>query len=174
MFKTCAIYVFCVALICNLYAFGENIKSIEAQFTQETISQDSTILYSGHLYAKTPSKAKWIYNAPTKKEIYINGKNTIVYEPLLEQATYGKSEQKIDFLSILKSAKKRSDGKYYAVFDGIEYQLSLNQDNTPKQITFKDEFENTIVINFKQVKINQFIDDKIFHFVPPKGIDLIQ
>ncbi len=168
-----------VVLSCSLYGHSENqgienIQSIEAKFTQKTISQDNTLVYSGYFYAKAPSKAKWVYHTPTNKEIYINDESTIVYEPLLEQATLGKAKQKIDFFNILKSAKKKTDGKYYAVFDKIEYQLLLKQDGTPKQIVFQDEFENTIIIDFQQVKINHFVDDKIFDFVLPQGIDFIQ
>ncbi|WP_081714871.1 LolA-like outer membrane lipoprotein chaperone [Helicobacter fennelliae] len=156
-----------------LYGFGENIKSIEADFTQQTKSQDSTLTYKGHFYAKSNSKAKWIYTAPTHKEIYINDTLTIVYEPLLEQATIGKSRNNIDFLHILQQAKQIDKQTYNTTFENTTYTLTT-KDNLPYTLEFHDEFDNQITITFSHIQINQTMQDEIFTFVPPPHIDIIQ
>ncbi|OBV29325.1 hypothetical protein BKN38_07565 [Helicobacter sp. CLO-3] len=155
------------------YAFGEHIQTFKANFVQKTTSQDNILSYSGQVLAKIPAKAKWLYQAPTEKEIYINDTETIVYEPFLEQASIGQAKRKIDFLQILRQAELQPNGTYRAIFEGTEYILSLKNDK-PYRLTFSDEFENSVEIIFQDVRINEPIDDAEFIFIAPPNIDIIR
>lgn len=153
------------------YGFGEHIKTFQAAFTQHTRSQDNTLVYSGRLYVKSPAKAKWVYDRPTQKEIYISDDKAIVYEPLLDQASIGQA--KIDFLKILQQAAKQPDGSYVTDFEGTHYTLLLEKD-LPKKLAFIDELDNAIEIIFSNVRINAPISDDEFVFVSPPNIDMIE
>lgn len=153
------------------YGYGEHIKTLEASFTQHTKSQDSVLVYSGKLYIKAPTKAKWVYEAPTKKELYVDGDKATIYEPFLDQASVDKT--KIDFLEILRKAKKQHDDTYSTDFDGTRYVLTL-ANNLPSKLTFTDEFDNAVEITLHNVYINRTISDDVFVFVPPAGTDIIR
>ena len=156
-----------------VFGFGEDIRTLKADFIQKTISQENTLEYSGTLLAKAPAKAKWAYEKPTKKEIYINGKKTTIYEPFLEQVSIGNAKNKIDFIQILREAKLQKDGKYHSVFEDTDYALTL-QGQMPKKLEFSDEYDNVVEIIFERVRINEPIDDKEFHFVIPPNVDIIK
>lgn len=156
-----------------LLGWGENIKSIEADFIQTTYQNDEKIIYSGKLFALKPNLAKWVYTTPLKKEIYLNGKNVIIFEPFLDQATISQINQQIDFFSIITSAQIKKDGNYHTKIGNTNYTLIL-KDNIPHQIIYKDEFQNPIKIELKQVKTNITLDSKIFEFTPNQNIDIIK
>lgn len=161
-----------ISLCCVFsYSLGEHITTLQASFTQYTKSQDNTLTYHGRLYVKSPARAKWIYEAPTQKEIYINDGKAVVYEPLLEQASMGHA--KIDFLKILRQAAKQPDGTYATEFKNIRYTLFLEKD-LPRKLAFVDEFDNVVEIVFSKVQINTPINDSEFVFIAPAGIDIIK
>lgn len=160
-------------LLTWLLGWGEDIESLRASFTQTTHQQSEKIIYTGTLIAKNPNLAKWSYTAPMQKEIYLNAKEVIIYEPLLEQATYSQIAQKADFFSIITSAKLGSDGHYHATIGDTSYTLIL-KDNKPYQILYKDELDNTIEITLTQVELNPKLDSSLFTFTPTQGIDLIR
>ncbi|WP_104697391.1 MULTISPECIES: LolA-like outer membrane lipoprotein chaperone [unclassified Helicobacter] len=156
-----------------LLGWGENIKSIKADFIQTTYQNDEKIIYSGKLFAINPNLAKWVYTSPIKKEIYLNGNNVIIFEPLLEQATISHIAQQVDFFSIVTSAKVGEDGNYHTRIGNTDYTLIL-RNNLPYQILYKDDFQNSIEISLEQVKINISLDKKIFDFTPNEHIDIIR
>lgn len=161
----------------SLCALEVDFNSMRATFIQKTTSQDNTLLYSGVFYIKQNSdrthKAKWIYEKPTKKEIYIDGNQVLVYEPFLEQVSISKTGQKIDFLRILHEARLQKDGTYLAAFNDTNYVLTYH-DKKDFTITFQDEFDNTIEIVFNNVQTNIPIKDEEFSFVIPPNVDIIQ
>lgn len=165
--------LFCLIFILKLFGWGEDIKSIKAKFIQTTYQNDEKIFYSGVLFASNPNLAKWIYETPIKKEIYLNKQNVIIFEPLLEQATFSKISQQMDFFSIIKSAKLGDDGNYYTKIGNTEYKLVL-KNNKPYQIIYRDELQNLIEISLHEVQLNTSIDPKIYVFTPNSNIDIIR
>lgn len=168
MLRVLLVASFCY--ICS-YGLGEHITTLQASFTQYTKSQGNTLVYGGKLYVKSPARAKWIYENPTQKEIYINEGKAVVYEPLLEQASMGHA--KIDFLKILRQATRQPDGTYTTEFENIRYTLLLEKD-LPKKLAFVDEFDNVVEIIFSKVQINTPINESEFVFTAPAGVDIIE
>ncbi|SQH71630.1 outer-membrane lipoprotein carrier protein precursor [Helicobacter mustelae] len=147
--------------------------SIEADFVQITHQGSQKLIYTGKLYAKNPSLAKWIYETPLKKTIYLNKKEAIIYEPMLEQATFTHLTKQVDFFAILHKATLGQDGKYHAKVGDAQYVLSFAK-NLPHKITFIDELQNKIEIILKNLKVNPTLSDGIFVFTPPNNIDIIE
>ncbi|WP_304209168.1 LolA-like outer membrane lipoprotein chaperone [Helicobacter canis] len=159
-------------IVCNVaYGYGEHIKTLQANFTQRTVSQESILVYGGKLYIKAPSQVKWVYETPIQKEIYIETGKATIYEPALEQVSVGKT--KIDFLEILHKAKRQQDGSYTTDFEGTRYVLIVDGD-IPRKLTFTDEFDNVVEIALHNVRLNGALSDEIFVFVPPVGVDIIE
>lgn len=165
--------LFCFILILRLFGWGEDIRSIKAKFIQTTYQNNEKILYSGILFASNPNLAKWIYETPIKKEIYLNKQNVIIFEPLLEQATFSKISHQVDFFSIITSAKLGDDGNYYAKIGNIDYKLIL-KNNKPYQIIYKDDLQNLVEISLYEVQLNTPIDSKTYIFTPNANIDIIR
>lgn len=129
--------------------------------------------YEGQIFAKAPFFAKWVYTKPTPKEIYMQGKQVIIYEPKLLQATITKLNKALDFFAILKGAKLQKDGRYRAKIGHTTYYLTL-KNGLPAQLDFSDKFQNKVRISFVDAKANVTLDSALFEFVPPKGIDIIR
>ncbi len=129
--------------------------------------------YEGQIFAKTPYFAKWVYDKPSPKEVYMQGKQVVIYEPKLLQATITKLNKALDFFAILKKAKLQKDGRYKAKVEGTTYYLTL-KDGLPAQIDFKDKLDHQVRITFTQARANVPLNSALFEFIPPKGIDIMR
>lgn len=171
MFK---IFCFSSFLLANLKAFEPNkIQSLEANFTQTLTSEDNhKIIYEGEIFLKSPKSALWKYNNPIIKEVYIEGNTLIIYEPKLEQATFSTLKEELNLLTLLKEAKQVDKNHYEAILSNQIYSIELKSD-LPYIIRYKDELNNKVEIQLKNIKINALKNDNIFDFTPPSNIDII-
>lgn len=161
----------CVAL----FGWGENLKSIEADFEQHIENDDGpSVYYKGKVMGKSPNKVKWDYQMPLQKEIYMNGNEVMIYEPHLEQVSLSRLNVKNDFISIIKSAKKRDDGTYSTFIDDIEYVIFIDKDDKPERITFTDSMGAKSTLILHNVKLNPAINDRIFDFSPPDDVEIVE
>lgn len=159
----------------SLFGWGEHIQSIHAEFEQHIVSEDGIPAhYKGQIFAQSPNKAKWLYEVPLKKEIYMNEDGVIIYEPDLEQASYSRLKSKLDFISILNDAKKHKDGTYRTRLDGVEYVLFVDKNNQPERVEFVDALGSQTILKLKNVKINTLKDVSLFEFTPPEGVEVIE
>lgn len=163
-----------LGLCSMLFGWGEHIQSIHAEFEQHILNEEGIpALYRGQVFGKVPSKAKWLYETPLKKEVYMNDETLIVYEPELRQVSYSQLESKVDFLWILKSAKKQKDGTYRTTVDGVPYVLFVDQADTIDRVEFSDSMGTKTIIKLKNVRINTITDDALFQFMPPEGVEIV-
>lgn len=160
-----------------LAAYGDHLTSFQAKFIQTTYQNQEKIIYKGHLIAKRDHMAKWTYESPLKKEIYLNDSMVIVYEPALLQATTSKLKHNIDLFSIIQESKLQTKQKdhhiYSATIGDTTYYLEV-KDDIPSRIIYNDHFNNRVEIQFVEQKINRDIPDSKFIFRPPEGIDFIE
>ncbi len=166
-----------VFVICcgRLFAWGEDIQSIQADFEQYIYNEDgANVYYKGKILGKSPNKVKWDYQMPFKKEIYMNDNKVAIYEPSLEQVSLSTLNSKSDFISIIKSAKKYEDGTYRTAVDGIEYTLVVDRENKPKSIYFVDTMGTKSELVLSNVKLNVKIDDAVFVFVAPSDVEVLE
>lgn len=167
----CAIFALFGVNMANLSAESlKNITSISADFTQEIKGDEGGIKYSGHLVARADSKAHWRYETPMKKEIFVNGKSVMIYEPEFAQVIIS-DKMDIDFVRILNSVCKNGD-EWQSVVNNQTFRIILKGDK-PHKIFYKDELDNDIVITLENVALNAKISDDIFHFKRPQGVEVI-
>jgi len=156
-----------------LSASPKEINSFSSKFEQIiTDEHKKTIVYKGELWASKPQNALWVYQKPIQKSVYINGSKIIILEPSLEQATIRKLDGDIDFLSIIKNAKKIETNRYAAKVKGEEYNL-LFKDDTLSSISYTDSFENRVVISFSAQQQNQSIPSSRFKPMIPADYDIL-
>lgn len=172
-FKNIIIFLFILntTLIANDF---KNLKTFEASFTQTiTNSSGNEVKYEGLLYIQEPDKIKWIYQNPIEKFVYIKKNRVTIIEPELEQAIVTQLDKEINILNLLKNSQKISGNLFLSHFNNIDYSLTL-ENKKLKQISYKDELENDVLISFEKIQQNHKIDQKIFNFLIPLEFDIIK
>lgn len=151
----------------------QHLQSFSANFKQ-VLKNEKPLVYYGVLKAKAPNWALWVYEKPLKKEIYMNDKEVVIYEPNLFQATITTLKDKTDFFTILKHLKKQDDGSFKTTIHKTTYRLVF-KDGKPFSLEFKDEMNNLVTITFSQTEINPTIANEIFVFKPKdENIDIVR
>ncbi len=151
----------------------QHLQSFSAHFKQ-VLKNEKPLVYYGVLKAKAPNWALWVYEKPLKKEIYMNDKEVVIYEPNLFQATITPLKDKTDFFTILKRLKKQDDGSFKTTIHKTAYRLVF-KDGKPFSLEFKDEMNNFVTITFSQAEINPTIANEIFVFKPKdENIDIVR
>ncbi|GAA6924861.1 LolA-like outer membrane lipoprotein chaperone [Helicobacter pylori] len=151
----------------------QHLQSFSAHFKQ-VLKSEKPLVYYGVLKAKAPNWALWVYEKPLKKEIYMNDKEVVIYEPNLFQATITPLKDKTDFFTILKRLKKQDDGSFKTTINKTTYRL-IFKDGKPFSLEFKDEMNNLVTITFSQTEINPTIANEIFVFKPKdENIDIVR
>ncbi len=166
------ILLFLVFFVAELLSLDLNFTNFSSEFTQSVSSKDSKIDYSGR-FVLTQNKAFWSYEKPSKKEIFIQNNEIIIVEHDLEQVVFSKLDKIPNLNEIFKRAKKINDNKLEAKYEGINYQIYLEKDEV-KSISYKDEFENSVLITLFNQRKNTKIDENIFTPNFPKNYDLVR
>lgn len=157
----------------NQQEVWRNVKSIEADFTQEIKGEKGAIpvVYKGKLYA-ADNKVKWLYVAPLAKEVYLEKTQAYIYEPELKQVTIGNLKENVDFIQILKRVQKIGKDSYKTQIGDIAYYVII-KDSKPYELKYTDSIDNVITIRFENVKMNAKIDGSVFIFQPPDDVEYI-
>jgi len=163
-------------LLVHMALYGDigNLTSFEADFTQNiTDDHNKTIHYQGHIIAQKPQYAFWKYTAPVIKNVYVSADKYIVIEPDLEQAIIKNIATKFDLFALIQNAQKITQEKYLAHYGDTTFFITL-KNNLVSSIAYRDEFENKVVISFKNQKQNITIDKKKFEVKIPDDYDVIR
>ncbi|RDU58249.1 LolA-like outer membrane lipoprotein chaperone [Helicobacter sp. MIT 99-5507] len=164
------VYLFFIINICFSFDL-KSINNIKADFVQIiTTSDNNKIEYSGNSVTTKGYKSYYKYTKPFEKEVFIDEKQTIVYEPNLNQAIIFTSG--IGLVDILNNAKQDGD-KIISHANNITFFIYLDSNDMPKKIEYTDTLDNKNEIILSNIKINTNIDDSIFVFNAPKGTDII-
>ncbi|WP_198306386.1 LolA-like outer membrane lipoprotein chaperone [Arcobacter vandammei] len=156
---------------------ANDIKNLDSFFGnfKQTITSDSksVIEYNGKVFIKKSGKILWQYETPIKKNVYIDNTMAIVDEPELEQAIFTKLDNEINIIKLLNEAKKVDNENYISTINGIKYSIKVKENKISK-ITYKDELDNLVDINFLNIVQNGEISDEIFKFIVPSNYDVIR
>ncbi|HVO65777.1 MAG TPA: outer membrane lipoprotein chaperone LolA [Syntrophales bacterium] len=178
----------------------EKTKDLKAQFIQEVTikSMNKTEREEGTLYVKNPRRMLWSYSKPTAKKLIINPKKAWLYIPddhavyLQDSENIYKSKLGVKFLSGIGKLSEDfhiefsrpepvdRNGNYLLTLSpkapeaGVD-KLHLTVDKDAFQIiqcSFTDLYGNTTRIRLTDIKINNNLDDKLFNFKPPSGVEV--
>ena len=164
---------FAALLVTSSFANINNITSFEADFLQKiTDDKGVKITYEGHIMVSKPIYALWKYTKPIKKSVYIVPYKIIVIEPEIEQVIIKRIGDDFNFFEILKNAKKIAKNKYLAKFKNKEYILKIKGSNL-ESISYKDELENDVIIEFNNQKENKEIPLEAYKPHIPKDFDIV-
>lgn len=179
----------------------ENLSDLQADFRQKTFSQtlNTTSEAKGKIFFKKPNLMKWDYESPEKQFYIINKENFWWYVPEDAQAVKRKASSVLEdttplsflaglgnlqksFIISLPEGKKTADSGVI-VLDLIPRKAQANIKKMQLKLEAKsygisgiilvDPYGNTNDIDFIHIKLNQGLKDNIFHFAPPKGVDVV-
>jgi len=178
----------------------EKTEDLKARFIQEATikAMNKTDREEGVLYVKNPRRMLWNYSKPKAKKLIINPQRAWLYIPddrvvyIQEAENVYKSKLAVKFLSgigklgedfhIGYAKPDAVDGKGNFLLTlipkvsdmGIDrLHLTIDKDNFQViQCSFMDLYGNTTRIRLMDIKINNNLSDKLFHFKPPAGVEI--
>ena len=174
MFYKIIILVILSITFTNANVDFQKIKTFQAQFNQIIESTSNNIIeYKGDVFIKDSGKILWKYKTPIEKNVYILKNFVIIDEPELEQAIFTQLEKEINIIDLLNNAKKVSSNKYLSKLNDIDYFIYF-KNNIVDNISYTDNFDNKVKIEFANVIIDVNIKDELFEFTAPKDYDIIR
>jgi outer membrane lipoprotein carrier protein len=171
----------------------KDLSALKAEFIQYELTLDNEKLdmNSGTVWMHTPDRFRWQYKEPIEQLIVADGKQVWVYDEDLEQVTvkaqdnglnpiyviindelsqqhynikFEVSNQNSDWLSLTPKVKSE---EVKAVWLAVET-------GSIKQIKVFNHFDQTMVFEFNHIEKNPQIENELFSFTPPEGVDVIQ
>jgi len=157
---------------------AQNIKlpvAFKASFMQQvTNTKGKVIKYRGHIYYNSPSRTKWIYSSPTKKEVCSRGRKLTVIDHDLEQVSYYSINKGFNLAKVLKRARLHKGNTYVTTYNGKYYTIVLDSKGQVQQIAYKDNLDNTVNIIFTRIQYrNSLLPNSKFVCARPKNYDTI-
>ena len=168
--------LFLIALLSfsSLCGFIDTINTLSADFEQRiTDDQNKSIVYRGHMQAKRPNMARWDYRTPVEKQLFIREHQVVILEPVLEQAIIKNVSSDIDIFTIISKATLISNETYLAEYRDMEFIIKM-KDNVIQSISYEDIFENSILLTFKNQRLNKVIGDETFKAIIPADFDILR
>jgi len=160
LFFTLSILIFKLSAL-TLQNFNASFKQIITDEYNKTIS------YSGLITAQTPSNVVYHYTSPMKKSLFLLDKNIIIVEDELEQIIVRRLKSEINLFELLKNARKNDNGTFISKYKGFTFYIK-KKNNLPKSIEYSDELDNTIHIEFFNIKTNiKLAQDTFKPNIPP-------
>ncbi len=180
-----------------LEKYLNDITTFEASFEQSLISESNELqeLSNGKFSLSRPGKFRWDYVKPYEQSIIADGKKIWIYDKDLEQVTVrDMNEILADSPALLLSneveiseefvvnklpatsgkerlewflLKPKEQDKQYA-----DIRLAFDNANL-KVMELRDNFGQLTRIIFSDQKRNQKLDQSLFNFTPPEGVDVL-
>lgn len=143
-----------IVLMALLHAGGIILPDhFKASFTQKiTNPEKRSIHYSGKVAFSAPSRLKWNYRKPTRKEVCTDSETLTVVDHDLEQVSSYLISQGFNLNEIIKQAKRHSDRIYIAHYQGKSYTIQIDKKARLQSVAYYDELDNKVQIVFKDMQ----------------------
>ncbi len=180
-----------------LEKFFRSSKTVTADFQQEVFNHGGVVEQraSGQLWIARPGRFRWNYAGKNGQMIVSDGRQVWLYEPALQQVTVqplgkvlgstpaaliaGRDVLPTDFQIsslpaksglqwVLLKPKKGQNQGFTSIRMGFDNAGQL------REMLMEDAFQQETVLHFEHVRVNVPISDKIFHFTPPAGVDVLK
>ena len=196
-------YLFATLFVFNVGAKDINdfpkligkMNSAQGDFTQKVIDQNGKLVQevSGIFSFKKPNFFRWEYTQPFESQIISDGELLYLYDPDLKQVVISSLDKlggvspamllvsgdihnsfKLNYLKNIESRdwfqatpKDKSKSTFKSVLINFEAEKI-------KEMRILDNFEQTTIIIFKSLVVNNKINDEFFLFNTPENVDVIK
>ena len=174
--------------------FLEDVITISGRFEQQLVDADNVVIEtsSGTLDISRPGRFRWSYSDPYRQILIADGLNIWSYDIDLEQVTVKPQAEALGSTPALLlggTADVLEEFDYIGSFtDRGTLWIRLRPRNTDNgfskvelgfteerlsRMLFVDNLGQTSLIALFDVAFNEDLDDSIFSFSPPQGVDVV-
>ena len=176
-----------------LDTFYKEVKSIRADFLQVLLDDNGEIIQesSGKVVILRPDRFRWDYKEPFPQQIIADGKKFWIYDSELEQVTVRSADQAVtDTPALILSGKQsldknfiiKEEGKHNTLVwiallpktsdtDFMKIRMAFDPELAAMEL--EDHFGQITRILFTNVERNPKLDQGLFEFVVPDGVDVV-
>lgn len=186
----------------KLKTFIAATHSAQADFTQEVLDQNGQRIQkaSGIMQFQRPGKFRWTYQKPYEQLIVGDGERFWLYDVDLNQVTVRKlgaalgsspaallsgsneiergfalaedgNREGLEWLQATPKGKGAGNEDQDSSFNKI--LMAFNTDSELAVMELNDMFGHKTVLRFSAMQRNPKLPEKLFHFTPPKGADVL-
>ena len=178
----------------QLERFTNGLESLHARFDQQIINADGLVeeKSSGQLWIAHPNRFRWEYGGDFPELVVADGDKVWLYDEMLEQVTIRQqssltADSPLTLLTDLSQLDVQFAVRELGDDSGLDL-LELRAHNPESQferillglvddkvllMAMEDAFGLRTEIRFKDIKRNPQLNDELFHFTPPEGVDVI-
>ena len=179
----------------SLNAFIKDARTVQAEFSQTLLDKTAQVIQesTGTMLFERPGKFRWIYKTPYEQLIVGDGDKVWFYDEDLNQVTVRQLDLAIGsspaaLLAGNSAIDKNFDITELGLQNQIEWleaipktsessfefiQLGFSQDGTLQLMVLRDNFGQTTLLTFTDMKQNIDLPTDTFTFVPPENADVI-
>lgn len=179
----------------SLNAFIKDARTVQAEFSQTLLDKSAQVIQesTGTMLFERPGKFRWIYKTPYEQLIVGDGDKVWFYDEDLNQVTVrqldlaigsspaallaGNSAIEENFeiaelgmqsqIEWLEAVPKTSESSFEFI------QLGFSQNGMLQLMVLRDNFGQTTLLTFTDLKQNIDLPTDTFTFVPPDDADVI-
>ena len=180
--------------LATLEAFLADVHSLTAEFEQQLWNADHELLQTdrGALALERPNRFRWIYREPSELTVVADGKTVWVYDVELKQVTVAPFDDSVGSSPAILLSGDRNVREGFDVVDayrvdGLDWiklepkaggadftSLLIGFDGTtPRRLELVDGLNEVTRISFEGLDVNPDLDDALFTFDVPPGVDVI-
>ena len=203
MIRLLSISIFLMSSIANaqtakqqLQVFSKNLQTAQTSFQQLVSGPNGEKVQSaqGTLKLKTPNQFRWQYTSPTSQLVVADGSKIWIYEADLQQVTVKTQDSLNQDNPLSALLNPQMMDKFYSTSELAKKQgvnwlqlIPKNKENSPFEKALLGFTNNVLVsmqlfdslgqvstFTFGAWKNNKKLDPKLFQFVVPKGVDVVE
>jgi outer membrane lipoprotein carrier protein len=178
----------------QLEQFTTELKSLQANFDQQIINTNGLLEEhsSGQLWLAHPNRFRWHFGGDFPELLIADGEKVWLYDEVLEQVTIKEqsslnSDSPLTLLTDITQLDEQFAVRELGGDSGLEL-LELRAHSQESQfervllgldegkillMVMEDAFGLRTEIRFKDIKRNPQLNDDLFRFTPPAGVDII-
>jgi len=178
----------------QLNRFSSGLEALHARFEQKVISSDGAVQDSsgGQVWLSRPQRFRWEYGGEFPEIVVADGKRVWIYDVTLEQVTVkDQSTAAADSPLTLLTNPARLDEQFEVREAGDASGLQLLElrarsmetdferillglrDGGLELMIMEDAFGLRTELHFDEIRRNPVLEEALFSFEPPAGVDLI-
>ncbi len=178
----------------QLERFTEGLASLHARFDQRVINTDGLLeeSSSGQLWIANPNRLRWEYGGDFPELVVADGEKVWLYDEMLEQVTIRQqssltADSPLSLLTDISQLDVQFDVRELGEDSGLvllelrahypesqfERVLLGLSDDQVLLMTMEDAFGLRTEIRFQDLERNPQLNEELFQFTPPQGVDVI-
>jgi outer membrane lipoprotein carrier protein len=175
----------------DLDAFADGLETLSGEFEQVTIDDSGRTVEQvrGRLYFSSPDRFRWDYDEPFPQQMVADGERLWHFDESLDQVTVRDQPEAAESPLLVLTRPDLLDQFYQVGSGGDEKVLEFRplaedgdferarmhfRDGLPDLIEMYDQFGQITQIWLKELKRNPELDDSVFTFEPPPGVDVLE